>query len=204
MSVVSICNQAISWVGGNPITSLDDNSTEAKLCKANYAPLRDAVLEAADWSFAKRRYKLNQDTETPAFGYQYQFTVPAEVMRVIKPFRGSVTGSGFGEKSLEWAFEDRKVLINLAEVYILAIARVEDTNKFSRAFEQALAARIAADIAIPITASKTVMNDMFTLYEKKLDIATATDGQQGSREKFSSTELVGARRAGARGIGPTV
>ena len=51
-TAVSICNQALSLVGANSIISLDDNTTEARLCKAIYEPVRDALLEEHAWTFA--------------------------------------------------------------------------------------------------------------------------------------------------------
>ena len=55
ISEVSICNQALSWLGQETITSLDDQATTAVWMNANYDLLRDSVMEARMWTFATVR-----------------------------------------------------------------------------------------------------------------------------------------------------
>lgn len=203
MSEVSICNLAITRVGGNPITSLDDNQTEAIVCKKNYASLRDAVLEASNWSFAKKRYKLNLDSTAPLFEYDNAFNVPAEVLRVIGAYRGG-TGSNALSPITNWDLEDDQVLTNEGVVFIKAIRRVTNTDRYSSLFEEALSARLAAELAVPVTSSTKIMRDMFAIYDAKLDEAAGADGQQGGREKFRSNDLTGVRRTSPRSLGPTI
>ena len=57
-SEIQICNLAISWLGGQRITSFGDETAEAILCYANYELARDAVLERIEWSFAIKRVIL--------------------------------------------------------------------------------------------------------------------------------------------------
>ena len=58
-SEVGICNQSLSWLGGNRITSLDDDTVEANLCIDNYEHSRDTVLDMRHWTFAGAREQLN-------------------------------------------------------------------------------------------------------------------------------------------------
>ena len=45
-SVVQICNSALNQLGAASITSLTDNSKNARLCNERYATVRDAVFRS--------------------------------------------------------------------------------------------------------------------------------------------------------------
>lgn len=197
VSPVAICNVALGWLGGNLIISLDDSSVEAKLCKANYVMLRDAVLEERAWTFAVKRLEPAQLIELPLYGYDKAFQIPPEVIRVLQVSRagadvtsGTVGGSflstvrggtGLGrETRIDWDREGDQILCNNSErIYIRALIRIEDTTKFTPAFDQAFAARMAMELAIPIAGSRSLQKDMAQLYNNKIAMAAATDGMQG-------------------------
>ena len=90
-SEVSICNQAISWLGGKSIISLDDGTTEANLCKANYDHLRDVVLEAKAWTFAIKRVQFAKLSEDPLYGLVLPLPFPQTSLLCCKPRLRPVT-----------------------------------------------------------------------------------------------------------------
>lgn len=204
-SVVQICNLALSWLGGDLIISLDDETVEAKLCKANYEPLRDAVLEEREWTFAVVRKELAALQSVPLYGFDKAFQIPPATLRVLQISRGgdSVeagadnsrynTGQG-REERIDWLREGSTVVANNAErVFARLLTRVTDTTKFSAAFDQALAARIAMDIALPLTNSDKMQQSMTAMYGQKLRIAAGTDGMQGRSYKTRSDSLTVVR-----------
>lgn len=203
-SPVEICNMALGWLGGNLIISLNDPSIEAKLCKAVYAPLRDAVLEERAWTFAVKRLVPAALVALPVYGYDKAFQIPVEVIRILQVSRAgevqdgtiidgsfkSATrgGTGMGrETRIEWDREGDQILCNNADsIFIRALIRIEDTTKFSPAFDQALAARMAMDLAIPIASSQKLQKDMAIMYSDKIRMAAATDGMQGRSQNVRS------------------
>lgn len=76
-SAVDICNLAISHLGeSTQITSLNDGSYLADLCKTRLPMARDNLLQMRQWSFARRRVRLVQvqmpeSAITGQFGYCY-------------------------------------------------------------------------------------------------------------------------------------
>ncbi len=196
-SPVAICNIALGWLGGNLIISLEDQNNEAVLCKANYEPLRDAVLEEREWTFAVKRLELVELTATPLYGYDKAFQIPPEVIRIVQISRAgevdsgllvegsflsaSRGGTGTGrETRIEWAREGNQVLASNAErIFARALVRIDDTTKFSPAFDQALAARLAMDLAIPLTGSIKNQTAFAKMYGEKIQLAAASDGMQG-------------------------
>jgi len=195
-NTVGICNQALGWVGGNLITSLDDNSKEAQLCKANFEFSRDAVLEEADWTFALKRYKLIPNAEKPLYAFGNGFTLPPEVIRVISVSDGNDSGSHTLDHERDWQREGDNVIANEDVVWIKALTRVEDTTKFSPGFRQSLATRLAAEFAIPISRSRKTSEQYWILYQDRLAVAMASDGLQGRAEQKNSSRLINIRRKG--------
>jgi len=200
-SPVEICNQALGWLGGDLIISLDDDTVEAKLCKANYESLRDAVLEEREWTFAVSRIQLNKLTSEPIYGFSGEFQIPTNVIRILQVSKGAVGlsavtrgGTGMGNESrTDWVREGQLVLSDEAALFARVLIKITDTTKFSPAFDQALAARVAMDLAIPLTNSARMQQDMARMYGEKIRIAASSDGMQGRSFNVRSDSLTVVR-----------
>jgi hypothetical protein len=210
-SQVSICNQALGWLGANLITSLNDDNREAQLCKTNYDDIRDAVLEEREWTFAVRRITLAPLVLPPVYGYGNQFLLPPDVMRVLNipdtTFGGTVLGGNqFGglaqgpdqqpqlpnwrKESIEDpAATGNVILANVDQLVLRVIWRVTNIGLYSPMFIQCLAQRIAADLCIPLTQNRGLWVDMWRVYEQKLIRASAMDGIQGAMERKRSNAV---------------
>lgn len=194
---VVICNQALSWLGATRIIELGEDTPEGRLCNENYDPLRESVLEEYEWSFAVRRTTisapLDDDEETrDAYDGMNRFLLADEegVIRILQV----ANNPKFHEAdSTEWYMEQNYIITNLEKVYVRYIFSLVDTNKFSSNFVQALAARIAVDLALPITESTERATAMYQLYVQKLQIAQNTDGIQGRTRRVRSTWMKHSR-----------
>lgn len=184
-SVVSICNKGLGWVGGNRILTLDDGTTEANLCKDNYDSIRDALLEDFDWSFAIDREKFPAASEAPDFGFSKKFPIPHYALRVIE-----VTSGG---KDIDYRVEANHILADEDAIEVVFIRQITDPNKLSPLFREALAARLAADFAIPLAKSRSLQEDLWRLFDAKLSEALNVDSMQGSQRKIKSTRLKNVR-----------
>ncbi len=212
ISEVAICNQALGWIGGELIISLDDDSSEAKLCKANYALLRDAVQQEREWTFCVKRIEPSALQDEPLYGFDKAWQIPPNVLRVLQVSRmddsvtsGSISnqgirsssrgGTGIGrETRIEWLREGETIVgNNAARIVARVLVRITDTTKFSAAFTQALAARLAMDLAIPLTNSRKLQDSMATMYGEKMALAAASDGLQGRSYNMRSDSLTVVR-----------
>ena len=191
VSETSICNQALTWLGQDPVNSINDGSTTAEWMRNNYPFLRDAVLEERMWTFATARAKsITEDMDE--WGTMYTHPIPLNWQSVYRVY-SSVDGYGNGVSDRTWRMEGGNVLSTNQTVYLWGIQQVTDTNKSSMLFIQALAARIAADACIPMTENRQLQADMWGLYGDKLREAAARDGQQGSNDIITQSKLTGAR-----------
>ena len=182
-SSVSICNQALGWLGQSPITSFDDPGAAAQLCKQNYAEIRDAVLEEGSWSFASRRISLSPSATAPIFGYTYKFELPKDVL-TVKTVSDNPDTVGLGDDDFQWDLEERYIMCNSPIIYAKAVVQITDTSKFSPMFTQVLATRLAADFAVPLTQNEKLQTKYLQLYQVRMLDAVGADSIQGRNRRF--------------------
>jgi hypothetical protein len=193
LSAVTICNQALSWLGVSPIVSLSDPRTEAELCNENYEFLRNAVLEERMWTFATVR-AVSETGERDPWDVAWVHQRPLDWLQVFRVYPNP--NSKIHDESFR--MEGGKVLSRHSTIYMWGIEEVTDTNRFSFLFAQCLAARIAADLAISITENRQLQEDLWKLYAFKLSEAATRDGQQGANERIQTNILTGARQFGGK------
>jgi len=188
MSIVSICNLALGWLGANRINSLSDESVEAQLCKSNWPFSRDACLEDRAWTFATKDVQLAPLAEPTSTQYANAYKLPTDLIRVLR-----AGGVPEYDDRLLWERQGGDIVTDSGVLYIKYIWKVEDPARYSPAFRQAAAARLAADLAIALTESKSIFDAMETMYSKKLIAAASTDGMQGRAQKLTSDQLTKVR-----------
>lgn len=179
-SVVNIVNNALVRIGASRIISLTEDSESARVANLMYEQVRDAVLADHVWNFAKKRVELALDTTAPAFGYSNAFALPTDCLKVLLMERADMI----------YDVEGGKLLTDEASAKIIYLARVEDPNQFSPMFTEALSARLAAEMAIPLVDSNSLFQNMMEMYMRKLTDARSVDSQEsGAQELGASTWL---------------
>jgi hypothetical protein len=178
INTTDVCNLALSYLGANRITEINDQSVEGQLCAANYDIVRDAMLSRHQWTFATKRFKLtNILAEAPSHGFLYAHQLPEEVLRVIE----------VNDNVAKWQVEGRAILSDDTVLYIKALVSEPSEAKWSPGFVQAMASRLAFELAMPLTNSRAVSESMLQLHSAKLQAAKASDGMQGYAERRSVT-----------------
>jgi hypothetical protein len=186
-SETEIASNALTKLGAESITSLDDDDTQrARLCRAYYPNTRDAVLRAYPWRCATVRANLALDADTPIgddWEYQFQLPVLPYCLRILKVDDGDTP----------YTVEGRFVLSNESEMYIKFIKRMEDTGAYDSLLQEAIECRLAAELAYPVTGSPKLIQAMWALYEAKLREARTVDGMEAPLEICESNSLVWER-----------
>lgn len=168
-SVVDICNGALNQLGASTIISLTEDSKNARLCNARYTQVRDSLFRSHPWNCLQKRVQLASDTATPAWGFSYQFTLPADCLRVLR----------IEDYDSDYKIEGRKIVSNVSSMKILYIARIEDPNEYDEILRETLSSALGADIAYAITSSNPVTQNMYTLFQNKLREARFVDATEG-------------------------
>ena len=168
-SEVDICNGALNQLGASTILSLTEDSKNARLCNARYTQIRDSIFRSHLWNCLMRRVELAKDTATPSWGFSYQFTLPADCLRVVTILN----------YDYDYKIEGRKILANHGTVKIQYVARITDPNQYDELLRECISAGLAADIAYGITSSNPVSSNMYALFQDKLREARFVDATEG-------------------------
>ena len=189
---VSICSNALRRLGDNPITSLTDDTERARLCNSFYADARDAVLRLHPWNFAITRTSLAQLSDTPSYGFAYQYSLPTNpyCLRVL-----AMEYEDYIFKVENYSTQGRVLLTNESTAKILYVARITDTIQFDALFVDVLTAKLSVDLCYPITNSVSLQEKMQKLYQSKLSDARSTDGQEGFIDDLVSDTFTDFRKA---------
>lgn len=170
-SPVSIANLALTVLGADRITSLTDNSENARRLNAIYDYCLEDVLRAHPWNFAIVRQQLALLATTPVFGYDYEFQLPGNCLRVIEVNDGTNLITDF-------KIEGRKLLTGEDSVSIKFIGNVTDPNQYTSQFIFVFSTRLAAEIAYAVTNNKATAELITKLYMDRLQQAKETDAQE--------------------------
>jgi hypothetical protein len=142
-SEVQICNLALSKFGDLSITSIDTpTNKEERTCAILYPLLRDQLTYLHPWNFAMMRADISaQLATTPAFEWDYAYTLPTDCLRVWE----------FFTPDAEWVVEHGEFLTNEdSEIYIRYIAQITETGRFTPAYTNCLATLLGAELSAKI------------------------------------------------------
>ena len=168
-SVIEICNSALLQLGAQAITALTENSKNGRLCNARYNTVRDSVFRSHPWNSLVKRQKLAADTDTPIYGFSYQFTLPADCLRVLH----------LNAHDSNFKVEGRKILCNEASIFLVYVSQVTDPNEMDILLRETISAALAADIAYAVTSSNPTATNMYNLFQSKLKEARFVDATEG-------------------------
>lgn len=158
-SPVDIANRALTKLGAARIISFDDNDKQARAVKSMFDIVRDAELRDHIWSFTIKRASLPALSTAPDWGYELQFNLPADFLRLLQVdefYVGPDTTDYRNAPTAEYAIEGNKILTNIgAPLKIKYSARVSDTTRWDSSFIEAFACRLALELCEDLTQSNT-------------------------------------------------
>lgn len=187
-SETALCNLALTRLGHQQISSLDEASKAGRLCKLHYGPTRDAVLRAHPWNFAVKRVTLSLDVPTPNHEYTYQHSLPSDFLRII---RTDYEAAGYN--SADYRIEGLKLVADDSVVKIEYIARIEDVSQFDALFVDVLAQRLAAEVCVALTDNANMAKNTWEIYDLKLREARGVDAQEGRPRDIEAWEWLDSR-----------
>lgn len=187
-SETALCNLALTRLGHQQISSLDEASKAGRLCKLHYGPTRDAVLRAHPWNFAVKRVTLSLDVATPNHEYAYQHSLPSDFLRII---RTDYEAAGYG--TADYRIEGLKLVADDSVVKIEYIARIEDVSQFDALFVDVLAQRLAAEVCVALTDNANMAKNTWEIYDLKLREARGVDAQEGRPRDIEAWEWLDSR-----------
>lgn len=189
VSQVSICNSALIKVGAERISAITEDNKRAKILAAVWDQTRDSILRAHKWNFATKRVTLAPTSDTPEWGYDYEYDLPNDLLRLLEP----------DPDTIEFVVEGRKILTDEDSLDVLYIYRHEDESDWDACFAEAMAWGLAAEIAYNLTQSSTLSQLCDQKYQKVIAEARWADSTEGSGLSLEADDWTESRKSGRRG-----
>lgn len=202
---ISICNIALARIGiTTKIASLTERTKEAIELNSVFEDVRDRVLSAAPWPFARRIIALQKTGSTP-FRWAYRYEYPSDciaIRNIFPPMPSGTTAEMFRrwltESKVAYETEadsnDYQTIVTDQDLAVIQYTKrvtnpVRFDSKFSGAFSWALAAEVALSLAKTIDHSRNAA----AAYEKEIREAIANARNEEQREDPPDSEFVRAR-----------
>lgn len=185
-SQVEIANRALTKVGEARILALTDDVEAARTITSVWGVLRDAELRVRNWNFSITRSSLPALLAAPEFGYEYQYQLPANCIRVVQVdeyFPPPSLSDYRGSSEAIWQIEGGKILTDLtAPLKVRYIARIEDTGLWDALFTEVFACRLAVEICERLTQSGGKRELAWKEYEAAVRDAVRSDAVENPPE----------------------
>lgn len=189
-SATDIANRALDILKEAPISSIEDARPIAMWLKRNFDVTRDALLEESEWNFALKRASLPASSTAPAFGWQKQYQLPGDCIRVIP-----LTADGsFEGTPVPFEVEDGKILTDAeAPLKVRYVYRNENYAAYPATFQQALSAKLAMKMAHWLTGKSSFVQIAEGMYRDAMSKAWLSDAAQGSVPRPADEQWISAR-----------
>jgi hypothetical protein len=193
VSVVGICNLALSHLSADLINSLSDATKEARQCNLLYESARDFVLQDHPWGFSERRVELSLLSEQP-IGYSYAYQYPTECLLARKIYQEIKTAKPINfEEQIQENLTSRMIVTDQADAVLVYTAKITDTNVFSPVFTTTLSWKLASDLAKPITGKASVSLAMLQIYNAYRNRAVIADATESRSSVETENDFIKAR-----------
>ena len=176
LSKTDILNKALTLVGAAAITSIDDDTNNARILSRVYESALRSILYEAKWNFATTRSTLSLLSITPQWsdtGEIYVYQKPTNVIRIWEA----------SDKYAAWREEGDMIYSDTSGLGIRYVYYNDTPSTYPAYFSDALIDRLCADIAYAIVNSATLGEKYKTLYESvSLAKAQSANSQIGTQQ----------------------
>lgn len=188
-SSVQIANLALTKLGEpNPLLALTDDTNAGRVMNRIYTHVRDAELRRHNWKFAIKRTQLTALTAAPDWGYERQFALPPDLLRIVQ-VNDIFLRSGY-KHQMPWSIEAgpdgaKHILTNLiAPLKIRYTYSVENAGLFDPLFVEAFACKLGWESCEQITQSSTKKAELKEQYQMALLEAARCDSLENPPDEL--------------------
>lgn len=196
-SQVSICNLALSRIGhSQPISAIDEPGVAARMCKQFFSQCREEILRSRPWPWAQRRETLALVAERPNMDWGFAYRYPVNFVKIYQltcatdsvapssiyiPYYDTETPNYKQKIPWQMGSDTQGLLLftDLPGAIAVGTYNVQDTSQFNSDFVDALAWRIAAEIAPVMTKDLKIADRCFNMAEVSIQRASAAAINEG-------------------------
>lgn len=176
ISKTELINKSLTLVGANPITSITDDTNNARIVNRVYEISLRSILSECKWNFSTKRALLALSTTAMAWYYTdeaYVYARPNDVVRIF----------GTNDDDAMWREEGDFIISDTSGLGVIYSCYLDDPDKYPASFIEAFVDKLAGDIAYMILNSTTKAESMYEKYQKvSLPNARAENAQIGNQQ----------------------
>jgi hypothetical protein len=157
-SKVEIANLALEMVAAREINSFTDGSVNASIIARWYPRTLRYCLNKSLWTFATKRVDLVATSDTipwNSYGMDYSYAYPSDKVRIF----------GYSYPRARVREEATWILSDTDGLGCLYVYLNDNPETYTPEFEEALATKIAADIAFKVTTDESVTKAMIEKFQ---------------------------------------
>lgn len=192
---VEIANEALAYLGKDPIQSLQEEGGTAMMCRSLLPGAAESVLTERPWKEAAKDILLapiadgmEQDEEGGMRIYTFQ--LPPDCVRLIEVH------------ALGWRRTGDKIRSPRAPLAVRYVSMPEQPAVLGRMLREAIACLLASRLAVPLAGDYSAMANMNALYQSALTRASVQEAQAEHDIMPRYPDLYGSYKALASGVDP--
>lgn len=195
MNKIDICNIALGRIGRKAsITSLTENSAEARACGRIWDMVRQSLLREFTWSFSHKITLLALSTETIP-GWNYLYAYPSDCLQALRIFNRA--GADLRGEQEKWDVvnvgNNTFIACNVEQAYLEYTADKTDTDSWTTQFADCLAWRLAFELAMPLSGDVNLRNSCWQLYMSLGSMAKTTNAAEKNVDAYKERRYINAR-----------
>lgn len=132
------------------------------------------VLQSYEWNFAQTIITLQRSATKPSTGYLYSYDMPADCIRVLSIRQHETLRA----PQARFSTPGRKIYCNISPCNLQYVRFVNDPEDWPPAFLDAVACRIAMEIAALAAQDAQASMRLVAMYERALGIAQQIDATE--------------------------
>lgn len=190
-SKLDICNLALANLGQKSVASLSD-TTNIKVITFNrvYDTALKYTLSDHDWNFAEGRASLTLLADEPV-GYDYAYDLPTDCLKIrylydetngsprVRMVNSRTSGNSIIPYTIMLNEDGNKNILCTDQEDAIAVytRNITQLNLMSATSYTALAWKVSADMAVPLTKNLSLQSTCVTMYSTYLSRAQRVDFQ---------------------------
>ena len=187
-SPIDICSRALILIGAEPITSFEDDTTEALIAGNMYEDIARTNLTSTRWRFATNQSILNRLTDPPTGRFNSAYQLPDHLfVHAITVNDFAIEYNIYGDK----AFCEASANDVLIADFTFRADEVGWPSYFSVCVEYAMAVVFATALIRDASLSSLMQSQYVQLLAK----ARSTDSQQQTTRKVTTSRFITNRRS---------
>lgn len=172
MAKIEIVNRALLKLGEPPVSSFSD-ATFGRSYEIIYDDMKRLLLSSYPWRFAMKKIHIARDMEK--FDEKYVYRLPRDFLLLINVCaEGGNTSCAVNNVAIDYEIMGQTIICMAANgIVIEYVSAVDDKDIFPPLFREALAAKIAAELAMRLKQSvnlKQVLDTEFYNFIRQAEL----------------------------------